>query len=212
MLSVAPLVGYAVSRLAPAAEQASWVGAAARLSIADGALVRADAVVACSGAGVRWEEAFQRERGRATQERLGRSGAAFSRVSGRGDLFVGAPYGRLVPLLLEDDVVYLREDCVAAFEGTVAWEHGHVPRAPLSMLQFRGKGLVVICVRGETGAIKVSPEKPAHVTPKFLLGWIGRVVARGGGVGEVGAGSETTLITCEGEGVVLFDVEREARS
>ncbi|HEX2659368.1 MAG TPA: tetratricopeptide repeat protein [Polyangia bacterium] len=211
-LPVAPLVGYAVSRLAPPTEQASWVGAAARLSIAEGAFVRADAVVACSGVAVRWEDAFQRERGRPTHEPLGRDGAAFSRVSGRGDLFVGAPYGRLVPLLLEDDVLYLREDCVAAFEGSVAWEHGHVPRAPVAMLQFRGKGLVMMCVRGEPGAIKVTPERPAHVTARFLLGWIGRVVARGADVGAAGTVAKSAPITCEGEGVVLFDVEREARS
>jgi len=211
-LPVVPLVGYAVSRLAPPTEQASWVGAAARLSISEGAFVRADAVVACSGAAVRWEEAFQRQRGRATQERLGRDGGAFSRLSGRGELFVGAPYGHLVPLLLEDDILYLRQDCVVAFEGSVVWEHGHVPRAPVAMLQFRGKGLVVICVRGEPGAIKVSPEKPAHVTTKYLLGWIGRVVARGGGLATGGRASESKPITCEGEGVVLFDVEREGRS
>jgi hypothetical protein len=67
-------------------------------------------------------------------------------------------------------------------------------------------------VRGEPGAIKVSPEKPAHVTTKYLLGWIGRVVARGGGLAAGGRASESKPITCEGEGVVLFDVEREGRS
>jgi uncharacterized protein (AIM24 family) len=216
MLPVVPLVGFAVSRLGPPAEQATWVGAAARLAIADGAYVRADAAVACSGV-VRWEEAHRRVHGRPTTERLGRDEAPFFRVRGRGELFVSAPFGRLVPLSLEDDVLYLREDCVVAFEGTVSWEYGHIPRAPVGMLQFRGRGLVAICARGEPGAVKVSPERPVQVASRHLLGWIGRVVAYGGaldlGVGragtEAGASSPGPFpITCEGEGVVLFDVER----
>jgi hypothetical protein len=53
------------------------------------------------------------------------------------------------------------------------------------------------------------------VTARYLLGWVGRVVARGGRLSEeAGDGEAPGLpgplpVTCEGEGVVLFDVERE---
>jgi uncharacterized protein (AIM24 family) len=211
-LPPAPLVGYAVSRLAPPLDQAAWLGATARLAIGDGAFVRADAAVACAG-NVRWEAAQRRVRGRNSVERLGKTDAPFFRVQGRGELFVAAPSGRLVPLLLEDDVLYVREDAVMAFEGSVSWEYGHIPRAPLGMLQFRGRGLVTIRVRGETGAVKVSPDKPVQATERHLLGWVGRVVARGGALAEESTGGGGPVgplpITCEGEGVVLFDVERE---
>jgi hypothetical protein len=142
-------------------------------------------------------------------------------VQGRGELFVAAPGGRLVALRLEDDVLYLREDAVVAFEGTISWEYGHIPRAPMGMLQFRGRGLVTLCVRGETGAVKVSPDRPVQSAARNLLGWVGRVVARGatarsdGAPGPEDAGAWTISdspvlpITCEGEGVVLFQVERE---
>lgn len=211
-LPAEPLVGFAVAQLAPPLNQSSWIGAAARLAVDDGAFVRADAAVACAGR-VRWEPAQRRAQGRPTADRLG-ADVPFFRVQGRGELFVAAPTGRLVPLRLEDDVLYVREDAVVAFEGTVSWEYGHIPRAPMGMLQFRGRGLVTICVRGETGAVKVSPERPVQASPRNLLGWVGRVVARGGALGPdeapQDAGASPVLpITCEGEGVVLFEVERE---
>jgi len=213
---VAPLVGFTVSRLGPPPEQTAWVGAAARLSITDGAYVRADAAVASAGV-VRWEEANRRVHGRPTTERLGRPEAPFFRVRGRsGELFVAAPpgTGRLIPLQLEDDILYVREDAVLAFEGTVSWEYGHIPRATVGMLQFRGRGLVVVFVRGEPGSVKVSPERPVQAAARNLLGWVGRVVAHGG-LHDVGISSAQARlsspgplpITCEGEGVVLLDVE-----
>lgn len=212
-LAAEPLVGFAVTQLAPPINQSSWMGASARLAVDDGAFVRADAAVACAGR-VRWEPAQRRVQGRPTADRLG-ADQPFFRVQGRGELFVSAPAGRLIPLRLEDDVLYVREDAVVAFEGTVSWEYGHIPRAPLAMLQFRGRGLVTICVRGETGAVKVSPERPVQASVRNLLGWVGRVVARGGALGADDAGpddagaSPILPITCEGEGVVLFEVERE---
>jgi len=220
-LPVAPLVGFTVSRLGPPAEQSAWVGAAARLSITDGAYVRSDAAVASAGV-VRWEEANRRVHGRPTAERLGRPEAPFFRVRGRsGELFVAAPpgTGRLIPLQLEDDILYVREDAVLAFEGTVSWEFGHIPRATVGMLQFRGRGLVAVCVRGEPGSVKVSPERPVQAAARSLLGWVGRVVAHGG-LHDVGVSSAQTRlssagplpITCEGEGVVLLDVESRGGS
>jgi len=213
-----PLVGFAVAQLAPPLESRAWLGAAARLPVDEGAFVRADAAVACAGR-VQWEPAQRRVQGRPTTERLGAQ-SPFFRVQGRGELFVAAPVGRLVPLRLEDDVLYVREDAVVAFEATVSWEYGHVPRAPLAMLQFRGRGLVTLCVHGETGAVKVSPERPVQAAPANLLGWVGRVVARGGTLTPDGSpgpeGAEAAAIvssilpiTCEGEGVVLFEVERD---
>lgn len=194
--------------------EAPVIAAAARLAVDDGAFVRADAAVACAGR-VRWEPAQRRVQGRPNADRLG-ADKPFFRVQGRGELFVAAPEGRLIPLRLEDDVLYVREDAVVAFEGTVSWEYGHVPRAQLGMLQFRGRGLVTICVRGETGAVKVSPESPVQAAAHNLLGWVGRVVARGGSLGpEESPGPEgdwvspVLPITCEGEGVVFFEVQRE---
>jgi uncharacterized protein (AIM24 family) len=197
-----PLVTYAASRLVPPAAHPSWVGAAVRLTVEKEAYVRADAAVACWG-GASWERAQRRVQGRATGEPLGDGTRPFFRVAGTGELLVAATEGHLVPLALDDDILYLREDKVLAFDGTVDWEFGHVPRVKLKMLQFRGRGLVALGLMGEAGAVKVTPDRPVFVAAQRLLGWIGRVVARGI------EGSEPVSmlgIVCEGEGVVLLDV------
>ena len=221
-LPVSPLVGYVVSRLASTTEAAPGVGSTARLAIGDEAFVRGDAAVACTGT-ARWEHAHRHVRGRSTAERLYgyRDGdeLPFFRLQGRGDLFVGSASGPLVPLQLTDDVLYLRQDCVVAFEGTVAWECGHVPRGGMRMLQFRGRGLVAMSAEAEPGAIKVTPERPVFVSSAHLLGWVGRVVARGtdGPGTRSGIASQRRSrrfpfgITCEGEGVVLVDVKGQGR-
>ena len=83
------------------------------------------------------------------------------------------------------------------------------------MLQFRGRGLVAIRVDGEPGAVKVTPERPLCVSTPHLLGWIGHVVALGGGgAGRRRAGEppRPLQISCEGEGVVSGRREGEGSS
>jgi uncharacterized protein (AIM24 family) len=201
-----PLVTYAASRLVPPAAHPSWVGSAVRLTVEKEAYVRAEAAVACWG-GASWERAERRVKGRATGEPLGDGTRPFFRVAGTGELLVAATEGHLVPLALDDDILYLREDRVLAFDGTVDWEFGHVPRVKLKMLQFRGRGLVALGLMGEAGAVKVTPDRPVFVSAPRLLGWIGRVVARG-----LEGPEQVPLlgIVCEGEGVVLLDVGEQS--
>jgi uncharacterized protein (AIM24 family) len=214
---VTPLGAFAVSRLAPATEQAAWVGGTLRLVVADRVYVRRDAAVACAGT-VSWADAHRHTRGRASTELLGAGGdagapGAFLLVQGSGEVFVAAPVGHLLPLSLDDDTLYVREDRVLAFEGTLAWESGAIPRAGVRMLQFRGRGLVALAVAGEPGAVRVTPQRPVFASVAAVLGWVGGVVAVGtgpagpdtdGGLPPVGGGP--FAIACEGEGVVLMDV------
>src|SRR5262249_30294472 len=105
------------------------------------------------------------------------------------------------------------EDRVLAFEGSLSWEHGQVPRGSLPMLQFRGRGLVALSLAGEPGAMRVTPERPVFVSEQRLLGWIGRVLVRGqapapggGRADAASAGGAAFQVACEGEGVVLLDL------
>jgi hypothetical protein len=50
-------------------------------------------------------------------------------------------------------------------------------------------------------AVKVTEDGPAVVARARLLGWVGRVVTHK----QRGAGPSPFDLTCQGEGVVLFD-------
>ena len=109
-------------------------------------------------------------------------------------------------VMLDDDIFYLREDLVFAFEATLRWENGNVPglRGQLPVVQFRGDGAVALRTREPLVRVKLPPQGVVFVDATRLAGWIGRVIPRavvpptGGPMGEV-------CVECTGEGVVLVE-------
>jgi uncharacterized protein (AIM24 family) len=120
---------------------------------------------------------------------------------GPGAAWVAGVPGKWQAVSLEDDVLYVREDRVLAFDGGVSWEAGAIPGDGLRMLQFRGRGCVVLRLDTPPAAVKVTEDGPALVARDRLLGWVGRVVTHK----HRGAGPSPFHFTCQGEGVVLFD-------
>src|SRR6185295_16655933 len=49
------------------------------------------------------------------------------RLTGTGDVWVAGTPSRWLPVSLTEDVLYVREDRVLAFDGTLSWETGTVP-------------------------------------------------------------------------------------
>ena len=80
---------------------------------------------------------------------------------------------------LTEDVLYVREDRVLAFDGTLSWETGTVPGAELRMLQFRGRGIVALALGEAPVAIKVTEDRPTLLAGARLVGWVGRLVPHG---------------------------------
>jgi hypothetical protein len=109
-------------------------------------------------------------------------------------------------VLLDDDIFYLREDLVFAFEAKLRWENGNVPglRGRLPVVQFRGDGAVALRSERALVRVKLPPQGIVFVDATRLAGWIGRVIPRavvpatGGPMGDV-------CVECTGEGVVLID-------
>jgi uncharacterized protein (AIM24 family) len=106
-------------------------------------------------------------------------------------------------------VLYVREDRVLAFDGTLSWETGTVPGADLRMLQFRGRGVVALALGEAPVAIKVTDDRPTLLTTARLVGWVGRLVPHGAPVVAGTAADQAPFqIVCQGEGVVLLDTPR----
>jgi Tfp pilus assembly protein PilF len=202
-----PMVSFVMSSLglSPGNGLASMVkaGAPIRLSVRDGAHVRADAAMASVGAS-EGERAVRRVRGRPTGEWLGSTLRPFYRLTGSGEVWIAGTSNRWAALTLDEDILYVREDRVLAFDGAVTWEAGRIPGDGLRMLQFRGRGQVVLQLGGLPAAVRIDEEAPARVARGALLGWVGRVVAhRPRREGPM-------PIVCEGDGVMLLEARRSS--
>ena len=203
-----PLLAFVLSRLGQAPAPAIPSGAL-RLTIADEAHVRADGVLAGAGT-LTWHPAFRRSQGRHTNERLGSDAARFFRLTGSGDVSIAGAPARWLPVSLTEDVLYVREDRVLAFDGTLSWETGTVPGADVRMLQFRGRGIVALTLGEAPIAIKVTEDRPTLLTAARLVGWVGRLVPHGAPVvNGTDLNAAPFQVVCQGEGVVLLDTPKE---
>jgi Tetratricopeptide repeat/Mitochondrial biogenesis AIM24 len=174
----------------------------------DGKIYTRTEGVDVTGGHLVYEPAHRRARGRDTDEPFSSDGRAMFVVSGNGHLIASPLGGQFTAVQLDDDIFYLREDLVFAFERQVRWENGHVPgsRAQLLMVQFRGSGAVAFRTDHPLLAVKLAPERVLYVDAHALAGWIGRVVPRG--VQAAGAaGTSELFVECTGEGVVLIQEE-----
>jgi len=165
--------------------------------------------VIVSGGELAYEPATRKVRGNLVDEPFGGERPLFI-VTGDGHL-VASPLGQhFAAVRLDEDVLYLREDLVFAFEERLRWENGYVPGsdAKISVVQFRGSGCVAIRTRKPTLAVKLGPERVLYVDVDALAGWVGRVVPR---VVAPAAGGESSalFVECSGEGVVLLEDETE---
>jgi uncharacterized protein (AIM24 family) len=164
-----------------------------------------------TGGGLKYEVASRHVRGSSTGEAFSLDGRALFVVSGYGHL-VAAPLGEHFSVVaLDDDILYLREGIVFAFEEQVRWENGHLPgsQASVPMVQFRGRGEVAFRSKRPLLAIKLAPERVLHIDAGVLAGWIGRVVPRAV-TPAAGGATSTMFVECTGEGVVLIEEEEGA--
>ncbi|HSZ81555.1 MAG TPA: tetratricopeptide repeat protein [Polyangia bacterium] len=193
------LLGFVLARLGLGETPPAPRGEALRLGVEDEAYVRAG--VALAATGLRFEPAFRRVQGKRSNEPLAPDGAAFFRLVGPGEVWVAGAPGAWQAVSLDDDILYVREDRVLAFDGGVSWEAGAIPGDGLRMLQFRGRGCVVLRLDAPPIAVKVTEDRPALVTRANLLGWVGRLVPHR----QRTNGASPFDLACQGEGVILFD-------
>jgi Tetratricopeptide repeat len=176
-------------------------------------LVRVTDRVFCRSSGVYatggqldFEPAHRRSRGANTEEHFDHGGDPLSVVTGAGYVVAFPDRGRFTAVILDDDILYLREEKVFAFSDTLRWENGNIPglRGKLPVVQFRGDGAVAFRTVRTVTPIKLPPAGTMFVDAVALVGWIGRVVPRA--VMPAADGPMAGVcIECTGEGVVLVE-------
>jgi hypothetical protein len=186
-------------------------GGALIVRVADRVLSRLDGV-SVTGGDLSYELATRRSRGHATEEAFDYGGAQLHVISGRGYLIVVPGEHTFSAVNLDDDILYLREDLVFAFQAQLRWENGNVPglRGRLPVVQFRGNGALAMRLARPLVRVKLPPQGMLFIDADRLAGWIGRVIPRavvpppGGPLGAM-------CVECTGEGVVLVEAApREA--
>ncbi len=161
--------------------------------------------VISSGGDLNYEPALRRMRGATAAQPFSNQKLPLFVVSGQGHLVISPMQHKFTPVLLEDDILYLREDFVFSFEDQLRWENGYVPgsRSAMPMVRFCGKGQVVLRTKTPLLSIKVTTAEPSYVDSRFLAGWVGRVVPRAIAP-ESGGDALDPFVECMGEGVVLI--------
>ena len=163
-----------------------------------------EVVVSCGD--LAFEPATRRVRGAATGEIFGDGDKNLFIVTGRGYLVAAAAGQVFTAVALDDDILYLRETLVFAFEDQLRWENGNVPgsNGQMHVVQFRGAGCVVVRSRRPLLSLKLAAERVVYVEASVLAGWIGRVVPRLV-TPAAGGKSSAPFVECAGEGVVLIE-------
>jgi uncharacterized protein (AIM24 family) len=175
------------------------------IRVIDRMLVRLEGVHV-TGGDLTYELATRRTRGHQTEERFDHGGATLHVVSGRGYLIATPGKHTFEAVVLDDDILYLREDLVFAFESSLRWENGNVPglRGRLPVVQFRGDGALALRLERPLVRVKLPPQGLVFVDAERLAGWIGRVIPRAV-VPPTGGPMGAMCVECTGEGVVLVE-------
>src|SRR5689334_14881954 len=149
---------------------------------------------------------MRRSRGHNTYEAFDYRDAPLHAVSGRGYLIAVPGKHAFSAVTHDDDILYLREDLVFAFESSLRWENGNVPglRGRLPVVQFRGDGALALRLERPLVRVKLPQQGVVFVDAERLAGWIGRVIPRAV-VPPTGGPMGTMCVECTGEGVVLVE-------
>jgi Tetratricopeptide repeat len=148
----------------------------------------------------------RRSRTRGSGECFGGIGGALQRLRGNGTVLIAPrPSRHLYAFTLANEILFVREEIVVAFDLALAFENGKVLREgdePLAIAQLRGSGAVAIELAEPALSFEVTSAAPAAVRASSVLGWIGRLVPRALPPGEA-PGAHHGLLAFSGEGRVL---------
>jgi len=202
-----PLIEFATQRLIRPEEgsQSFEIGAGGVLIVRiDQKVMSRTEEVIVSGGELGFEPATRKVRGASTDEIFGDKDRQMFIVTGHGYL-VASPAGQcFAAMTMQDDILYMREDLVFAFEDSINWESGRVPGSEINVVQFRGEGSVAIRTAKPLLSVKLAMEAVIYVEARVLAGWVGRVIPR---LVSPAAGGESSalFVECSGEGVVLIE-------
>ncbi|CAN5538411.1 hypothetical protein BH09MYX1_BH09MYX1_07730 [soil metagenome] len=141
-----------------------------------------------------------------TTEPFGGIAASVQRLRAAGPLVLGPRAShRLVPIRIDGEVVFLREEAVLGFDLKIVYENGRLSFAEadaLHVVQFRGSGVIVLELLDPIVAIPVTPARAVTARRENIIGWHGRLLPRSLPMSE--ALGQRGLVTFAGDGSLLL--------
>jgi uncharacterized protein (AIM24 family) len=157
-------------------------------------------------AGALTTSVLERQTRTPSPEPFGGLGNPLMRMTVQGPVLLGPRSAhRLVPIGVEDDALFLREDIVLAFDLALTFENGRLAFGEgdaVAVAQFRGLGAVVIELIDPIVSLEVTQSRPVAARREALVGWLGRLLPRAMPISE-SPGSQRGLLSFSGEGTVL---------
>jgi len=118
------------------------------------------------------------------------------------------PGASLVLLRLAEELLYVCESRLVAFDDSIRYESGKLARGAavnIPMVQLSGRGNVLLERRGPVRAIRVDAERLITVEAERVLGWTGRLLPRPSMPEEVPTGS-TSYVAFGGDGSLFLEL------
>ena len=153
-----------------------------------------------------------------SSEPFGGIAAPIQRLRASGPLVLGPrPSYRLVPVQIDAEVVFLREDAILGFDLKIAYENGRLSFSEaegtsmrpggadgnLHVVQFRGSGVIVLELLDPVVAVPVTPQRSVTARRESIVGWHGRILPRSLPLSEAPLG-QRGLVTFAGDGSLLL--------
>jgi uncharacterized protein (AIM24 family) len=139
-------------------------------------------------------------------EILGGVGSPIVGIEGHAELVLGARSTfKLLPLTLQDDLAFVREDLLLGFEQRLAYENGRLlidEGDSVPIVQLRGTGAIVLELLADFATVTTEPGRSLVVRRDWIVGWIGRLVPRAVPQSEA-PGAQRGLVSFNGDGTVL---------
>ncbi|MEO6574308.1 MAG: hypothetical protein ABIP89_10740, partial [Polyangiaceae bacterium] len=155
----------------------------------------------------------RRARGASLGEPFGGLGGPLMRIEGDGPLLLGPrPSRHIVAFSIREEVFFLREDVVLAFELGISFENSrlsHDDHEALPIVQLRGPGAIAIELLDplrtlDVVASSLDPEiGTVTARASSVVGWIGRLVPRPVVASHAPAG-QRGLLSFSGDGTLLL--------
>jgi len=171
-------------------------------TVADRVISRLRGLHFCSSEGLSYREIGKRTRGAGSEEGFGGADGPMYEIEGTGRLGFSPDAGVFSAVSLDDEIAYVREEMLFAFDPDLSFENGQMPRDLAPLVHLKGRGSLVLRCPVAPHSLEVTPERGVIIPAAGMVGWFGRLLPRPARGGPFDPGLETVEFV--GEGILLF--------